>query len=146
EQRIQDQGEEHDGRGGPEDAAEQGAAGRLLARGRLQDPGPQALRGRERGERARDRRRRLLVLAHQGSERLRLLQLLAAAGQTVPVQRPQRVERSQILVFLGVQWASPDRTGRACLNLLIPSLIRVLTVPRGSPRRWAICVWDIPSK
>src|SRR6185295_1717605 len=145
-QRADDDREEHDGGGGPEDAGQDRGPGRGLAGGGGEHPALERGRGGGGRQRHRQRRGRLLVLADEGLEGLRPPQLLREAGQILPVQRPQRVERSQVLVVLRVQWASPDRTGRACLNLFIPSLMRVFTVPRGSPRRWAICVWLRPSK
>src|SRR5213078_1726748 len=101
--------------------AEDRAARRLAARRGRQDPALQAGRGGQRGQRARQRRRGLLILAHQGAEGLRALQLLGEAEQIFPVQRSQRVKRGQVLEVLRVQWTSPDRTGKACLNLFIPS-------------------------
>src|SRR6185503_7001290 len=146
EERPEDQREEEQGSGGPEDAGKDGGTGGLPAGHRAENAIFEPRGGRHRFERGGNRRRRLLVFAHQGAERLRPLQLLAEADQIVSVQRSQRVERSQVFEVLRVQWASPDRTGRACLNLFIPSLMRVLTVPSGSPSFWAICVWLSPSK
>ncbi len=145
-ERSDDDREEDDGGRGPEDAGEQGGPGLHLAGGGGEDAVLQLGRRRDRRQRAGQGGRRVAVFADQGAEGLRARQLLREAGEIVPVQRSQRVEGGQVFVVLRVQWASPDRTGRACLNLFIPSLMRVLTVPSGSPSFWAICVWERPSK
>src|SRR5262249_5600062 len=63
------------------------------------------------------------------------------------IERVQCARSQQILIFrVSHQIYQRDLSLSSSRNFIKPDRIRVLTVPRGSPRRLAISVWVSPSK